>query len=115
MTLSELITVWAIEGCNFYDKTVDGGFYLELSEINDQTAQLIEVVKIGADYITCNFTNFIKQHKSKIKKYLLDNFYDGELRTYLINQLCNTEHITDDGGEAVYYFLENDMMHLLMQ
>lgn len=97
------------------DNEVYGRFYIELDEIKPEFAKEIEVVKIDRDTVNCKLTDFIRNHRAAIKKYLVDNYHDGEQRRYLIKQLCKNEDITDDGGEAVYHFIENDFYDFLTQ
>ncbi len=97
------------------DNEVDGSFYIELDEVNPKYAKQIEVVKISKGFVCCKFTDFIRHHKTAIKKYLNDYYIDCDTKTYLINQLCKSEDILDDGGEAVYHFIENDFYDFLTQ
>lgn len=108
------------------DDEIDAGFYIELDEINEKHLG-IEVVKIGRDFVTCKLTDYLRRkaifHPNEITDYLNDNYYDGEQKDYLIEQLTKrpipAKHIkadiTDDGGEAVYHFITNDMYDFLTQ
>jgi hypothetical protein len=103
------------------DTEVCGEFYIELDEINEEYARQIEVVKIGRDVVTCKLTDFLRRmakfHPTKIVEYLNDNYYDGDQKDYLLKQLTKRlkEDIADDGGEAVYHFITNDMYDFLTQ
>ena len=109
------------------DDEVCGRFYIEMDEINDNYAAQIEVVKIGTDVITCKLSRFLQRlaifHGHEITDYLNDNYYDGEQKDYLTKQLTRRPShtnqfkadITDDGGEAVYHFITNDMYDFLTQ
>lgn len=109
------------------DDEVCGSFYIEMDEINEEYAKQIEVVKIGADLITCKLSRFLQRlanfHPSEITEYLNENYYDGDQKEYLTNQLTRRPShtnqfkadVTDDGGEAVYHFITNDMYNFLTQ
>jgi hypothetical protein len=109
------------------DDEVCGRFYIELDEINEDYATQIDVVKIGSDYVICKLSRFLQRlanfHPSHIIDYLNDNYYDGEQKDYLISQLTRRPShknqfkadVTDDGGEAVYHFITNDMYDFLTQ
>lgn len=97
------------------DNEVDAQFYIELDEINEKYAKQIEVSKIWKDCVTCKLTDFIRKHKTAIRKYLCDNYYNGEQRNYLLYNLTGTDDILSDGGEAVYHFITNDMYEFLTQ
>ncbi len=109
------------------DTEVCGRFYIEIDEINEEYAKQIEVVKIGTDTVTCKLSRFMQRlatfHPTLITDYLNDNYYDGEQKDYLVSQLTRRPNhltqfkgdITDDGGEAVYHFITNDMYDFLTQ
>lgn len=109
------------------DNEVCGSFYIEMDEINEEYAKQIEVVKISKELVTCKLSRFLQRlasfHPSKISDYLNENYYDGKQKDYLINQLTRRPShlnqfkadITDDGGEAVYHFITNDMYDFLTQ
>ena len=54
-----------------------------------------------------------------MRDYINNNYEDSDLKTYLIQQLTkrrlgsNAGDITDDGGEAVYHFIECDLYDFL--
>jgi hypothetical protein len=102
------------------DDEIDGSFYIELDEINEDYLSNIEIVKIGKEIVTCRLTNFLQRlanfHPSKITTYIDDNYYDGEQKDYLKTQLTKAHGkgiITDDGGSAVYHFINYDMCDFL--
>ena len=97
------------------DNEVCGRFYIELDEINPKYAKQIEVVTIGTDYVTCKLTDFLRHHKTAIKRHLLDTYNPSPNRDYMINTLTNSDNITEDGGEAVFCFIEVDMYDFLTQ
>lgn len=123
MTLNDLKNVIDFT-FDLEDDEVCGRFYIELDEINPEYLG-IEVVKIGTDYVTCKLTDFLRRlasfHPTKITEYLNDSYYDGDQKDYLLKQLTkrklgsNKGDITDDGGEAVYHFITNDMYDFLTQ
>ena len=108
------------------DNEVDGSFYIELDEINEEYLG-IEVVRIERELVVCKLTDFLRRlakfHPSVITDYLNDNYSDGAQKDYLVSQLTRRPSptnqfkadITDDGGEAVYHFIENDMYDFLTQ
>ena len=108
------------------DDEIDAGFYIELDEIAEEHLG-IEVVKIGRDVVTCKLTDYLRRkarfHPTEISDYIAENYYDGDLKDYLTEQLSKrpipAKHInadiTDDGGEAVYHFITNDMYDFLTQ
>lgn len=121
MTLSDLKNIIDFT-FDIADDEIDASFYIELDEIPEEHARNIEVVRIDKDLVVCKLTNFLRRkanfHPSQIIKYLNENYYDGEQKDYLLKQLTKRkkgEDITDDGGEAVYHFLTNDMYDFLTQ
>ena len=100
---------------DFADDEIDAVFYVELEAINEKYLKQIEVVLINQNYIVCKFTDFIRRHKTAIKKYLIKNYHDEEALDYLINHLIIADDITEDGGEAVWHFLEYDIADFLTQ
>ena len=103
------------------DDEVDASFYIELDEIRRDYLKEIEVVRISKDLIVCKLTQFLRRkaifHPTEITKYLDDNYDDIEWKNYLKVQLTKTPKgkvdITDDGGEAVYRFINDDMYDFL--
>jgi hypothetical protein len=101
------------------DNEIDARFYIELDEIKNKRALDIEVVKIERDVVTCKLTDFLRRvatfAPSDIVSYLSDNYNDGEQKDYLIKQLTkrkcgsNKGDVTDDGGDAVWHFINYDM------
>lgn len=104
------------------DDEIDASFYIELDEIPEEHARNIEVVRIDKDLVVCKLTHFLRRKANfcptKIIEYINENYYDGEQKDYLLKQLTKRkkgEDITDDGGEAVYHFITNDMYDYLTQ
>lgn len=119
MTLEDLRNVIGFT-FDIADDEIDASFYIELDEIPEEHARNIEVVRIDKDLVVCKLTNFLRRkanfHPTQIKNYINDNYYDSELKDNLLKQLTKRqkgEDITDDGGEAVYYFITNDMYDFL--
>lgn len=123
MTLKDLKDIDFKLSVDFADNEIDATIYFELEEIDDDIASEIVVTRISKNYVTCKFTNYLRRlatfHPTQIKNYINDNYYDGETKDYLIKQLTkrklgsNVGDITDDGGEAVYHFIENDLYDFL--
>lgn len=125
MTLIDLKGVIDFE-FDIADDEIDASFYIGMDEIREDYAKEIEVVRIDRELVVCKLTDFLRRkaqfHPSEIKKYLEDSYYEGEQRTYLIEQLTKRKShltpkadITDDGGEAVYHFIEHDMYDFLQE
>lgn len=126
MTLAELKNVINFT-FDLADDEVDASFYIELDEINEKYAGEIEVVRIDRDFVVCNLSGFLQRlanfHPSVISDYINESYYDGEQKDYLLKQLTRRPShlnsfkagITDDGGEAVYHFITNDMYDFLTQ
>lgn len=96
------------------DNEIDASFYIELVEINPKYAKQIEVVKIDNNLIICKLTDFLRNHKTAIKKYLSNNYYEGQQLNYLMEILISND-ITADYGEAVYHFINYDLYDFLTQ
>ena len=126
MTLEDLRNVISFT-FDIADDIVDASFYIELDEIPPEEASQIEVVRIDNDLVVCKLTDYLQRlanfHPSRITEYLEDNYYEGEQLDYLKKQLMRRPShtnqfkagITDDGGEAVYHFITNDMYDFLTQ
>ena len=102
------------------DDEIDASFYIDLDEIPEAYSSQIEVVKIRDNLIVCRLTDFLRHqanfHPGRILKYLNENYYDGDQKEYLKTQLTKRkkdEDITDDGGEAVYQFIDCDLYDYL--
>lgn len=126
LTLNDLRNVISFT-FDIADDIVDASFYIELDEIPEDIANEIEVVRIDNDLVVCKLTAYLQRlanfHPSRITEYLEDNYYEGEQLDYLKKQLTRRPShtnqfkasITDDGGEAVYHFITNDMYDYLTQ
>lgn len=106
------------------DDEIDASFYIELDEIRRDYSKEIDVVRISKDLVVCKLTDFLRRkaqfHPTEIKKYIEDSYEDDEWRKNLIDQLTKRRShltpkadITDDGGEAVFFFIEHDMYDFL--
>lgn len=108
------------------DDEIYARFYIELDEVSEEHLG-IEVVKISRDVVTCKLTDYLRRkarfHPTEIINYINDHYYDGDQKDYLVNQLTKRpapqnkfkDDITDDGGDAVYHFITNDMYDFLTQ
>ena len=126
LTLNDLRNVISFT-FDIADDIVDASFYIELDEIPEDIANEIEVVRIDNDLVVCKLTAFLQRlanfHPSRIIEYLEDRYYEDDQLDYLKKQLTRrASHtnqfkasITDDGGEAVYHFITNDMYDYLTQ
>lgn len=126
MTLNDLRNVIDFT-FDIADDEIDASFYIELDEIPEDVAGNIEVVRISRDLVVCKLTDFLRRrakfNPSLITEYINENYYDGEQKDWLLSQLTRRPaptnqfkaDITDDGGEAVYHFIENDMYDFLTQ
>lgn len=95
------------------DTQVDVRIYIDIDSMQDRYLKQIEVTSIDDECTHCDFTDFLSHHKTAIRKFLNDNYFDGDKKTYLIEQLCKSDNITSDGGEAVYYFIRYDLTDFL--
>jgi hypothetical protein len=123
MTLNDLRNVIDFT-FDIADDEIDASFYIELDEIAEEHLG-IEVVRIERDLVVCKLTDFLRRkarfNPTEIIDYLNDNYYDGDQKEYLLNQLTKRPapknqfkaDITDDGGDAVYHFLTYDMYDFL--
>jgi hypothetical protein len=125
MTLNDIKNIIAFN-FDIIDDEIDASLYIELNEINPAFMNQIEVIKINTESITCKLTNFIRReaffHPSRMRKFLDEVLYEGDVKDYLIQQLSKRPtlenrgaDITDDGGEAVFYFIENLLYDYLIQ
>lgn len=105
MTLNELQNIIGFD-FDFADDEIDATFYTELNDINPKYAKQIQVKSINTLIIVCDFTNFIKHHKTAIKKYIYDN-YQLAWASLLFNGLYPLDGEID--AEAYAYFIEHDM------
>ena len=114
MKLQDLKNVIKFE-FDFADNEIDSSFYVELEAINEKYAKKIEVVAISKNYVVCKFTDFLRKHKTAVKKYLLENYNKSETLDWLINDLVIADDITATDGEAIWHFIEYDLADFLMQ
>ena len=60
---------------DFADNDIDATFYLEIEDILPEYAKQIEVKQINNNYIICDFSKFIRTHKTIFKNYIYDNYH----------------------------------------
>ena len=60
---------------DFADDQIDASFYIEIEEINPKYAKQIDVKQINKNYIVCDFTTFILNHKTAVKNYIYKTYY----------------------------------------
>lgn len=123
MTISDLKGVIDFE-FDFADNEIDATFYVDINDIRDEYARGIEVVRIDRDVVVCRFTEFLRRRaylSGALRKYINGAYYDDDpTKVGLQKQLlmttwerANGGDITDDGGEAIAYFLEYDIGEFL--
>lgn len=98
---------------DFADNEVCGSVYFEIEEVCDKYAKQIEVVEINENCIVCKFTDFLRNHKTALNKYICDNMEDEYIAYYQNQLICYEKDITEDGGEAVYSFIKNELEYFL--
>ena len=98
---------------DIYDDEISASLYFELGEIPDTILNRIEVVSIGTESIVCRLTNFIENEIIKYPKRLYN--YLGECNNEEIYkaQFFDEDDISNDGGEALYSFIEYDLYDYL--
>ena len=102
MKLSDLKSIIQFD-TDFADNEIDATFYTEIDDILPKYAKNIDVLAISTNYITCDFTNFIKKNKEEIKKYI-KAVYHEEYIDSTINDIFK-----DQDAECIAYFIEHDM------
>ena len=105
MTLQDLKGILEMS-VDFADDEIDNTVFFDIGEIPDKYLRQIEVLKIRKGVVICRFTEFLRHHKTALRKFIKTTVnYDYE--DFFINSLCESKgDITDDGGEAVYQFIE---------
>ena len=97
------------------DDEIDASLYFELDEIPNTILNRLEVVTIGAESVTVRFTDFIRdeieKYPERLRNYLEDCWH-GER---YIEQFFGSDDITDDGGGALYMFIEVDLYDYLTE
>lgn len=92
-----------------YDDEICASVYFELDEIPNTILNRFEVVSIDNEKITCRITQFlrdeIKSNPKRLKNYLEECYHAEQY----IAQFFGADDICDDGGEAVYTFIECDL------
>ena len=98
---------------DIYDDEISASLYFELCEIPDQILNRLEVVNIGTDSLTCRLTEFIRTeietYPERLKKYISDCSYCDIYEA----QFFGEDDIANDGGEALYLFIEYDLYDYL--
>ena len=101
MKLSDLKSIIQFD-TDFADDEIDASFYTELDDILPKKADTINVLQIHTDYIVCDFSRFIRDHKVEIKDYIYDNYY----LPWASNMYINMFEKQDAGYIA--HFIEKD-------
>ena len=86
---------------------IDASFYTELDDILPQYAKNIDVLAISKNYITCDFYNFIFNHKEEITKYIKAVYHEE-----YIDSTINGIFKDQDAG-YIAHFIEKDMVAFL--
>lgn len=73
----------------------------------------LEAITQAADQLKTALNQESILIETAIAKYIRNNYYLGDTRTFLENTLVVNDNITEDGGEAVYYFITNDLYDFL--
>lgn len=102
MKLSDLKSIIQFD-TDFADDEIYASFYTELDDILPKYADTINVLQIHTDYIVCDFSRFIRDHKVEIKDYIYDNYY----LPWASNMYINMFEKQDAGYIA--HFIEKDM------
>ena len=99
---------------DFADDEVDATVYFELDDIPDKIARKIEVVAISENFVTCKFTDYLRRNKSKLAKYIEASCHEyPRLEAMYRSALIKAEDILEDGGEAVYSFINEELEYFL--
>ena len=98
---------------DIYDDEIDASLYFELNEVPNTVLSRIEVVTIGTGSVVCRLTNFISEEIRVYPKRLYN--YLGECNNEEIYkaQFFDADDIANDGGEALYSFIEYDLYDYL--
>ena len=102
MKLSDLQSILKFD-TDLADNEIDATFYTEIDDILPKYAKNIDVLAISKNYITCDFYNFIFNHKEEITKYI-KAVYHEEYIDSTINGIFK-----DQDAECIAYFIEYDM------
>lgn len=98
---------------DFADDKIDASFYIEINEINPTYAKQIKVTQINKNYIVCDFTTFILNHKTAIKNYIYKNYY-----LLWASQLYKGIYENDnphDQAEWLYKLISEDLDNILQK
>ena len=102
MKLSDLQSILKFD-TDLADNEIDATFYTEIDDILPKYAKNIDVLAISKNHITCDFYNFIFNHKEEITKYI-KAVYHEEYIDSTINDIFK-----DQDAECIAYFIEYDM------
>lgn len=102
MKLSDLKSILQFD-TDFADNEINATFYTEIDDILPKYAKQLNVLSISTHYITCDFTNFIKNHKEEIIKYIKTVYHEK----YIDSKITNI--FEEQDAECIAYFIEYDM------
>ena len=102
MKLSELTNILQFD-TDFVDNKIDVSFYTEIADILPKYAKNIDVLAISPNYITCDFYNFIFNHKDEIIKYIKTVYPEK----YINSKIAGIFEYQD--AEDIAFFIEYDM------
>lgn len=102
MKLSELKSILRFN-TDFADNETTATFYTEIDDILPKYAKNIDVLAISKNYITCDFYNFILNHKDEITKYIKTVYHEDYIDSTI------TGIFEDQDAEDIAYFIEHDM------
>lgn len=112
MKLESLKNVLKLE-FDFLDNEVCGSFYCELEAIKPKWARKLDVISITEKYVTCNFVELLRTNTNAVRNYIETEYNECDAKSWLLSQLCEAENILDDGGDAIYYFMQEDLAEFL--
>ena len=102
MKLNELLELVNFD-FDYCDKEWDVSFYAYVEKDNEW-AKRIDVSLIDKNYVVCDFTKFINQHKTLIQK-LIKEQYKDEYVEDMLNALDNPRDYEDDFCNIIEYIV----------
>lgn len=102
MKLSDLKSILQFD-TDFADNEIDATFYTEIDDILPKYAKQLNVLSISTNHITCDFYNFIFNHKDEITKYIKTVYHER----YIDSKIAGI--FEDQDAEDIAYFIEHDM------
>jgi hypothetical protein len=96
-----------------YDDEISASLYFELDEVPDNILNRIEVVSIGTEQIVCRLTEFIREETQKYPNRLANYLTECNNDQVYLSQFFDEDDIANDGGEALYLFIEYDLYDYL--